>query len=224
MSIPDSGTFDYEAEFTDESFRESDILLQGVDTTGHSAERLVGLRPKIRLCKDRLVIFTSEEQGAQVRHASFPAGDAVGLTARPGDRLYLCRTGTGDVGLSLLRQHRLILAVGTASAIPHGAGLEVIAGSDRADEVWTGYSANTWLEFSAGGERLMLREREFSMVGEYHVYVERSWESGMPGSEECISVCVPGDEAVRIAAIRSAVLMGHTAMKWVGWENTERYV
>src|SRR5215213_7282045 len=98
MAIHPLGTFDYEADFTEGSFGVSEILLQGADRSCRGDDRLVGLRPMIRFCGDRLVIFTSEERGATVRHASCLVGDAVSLTARPGDQLYLSRTGTGDNG------------------------------------------------------------------------------------------------------------------------------
>jgi hypothetical protein len=220
MAIHPSGTFDYEAAFTEQSFRGSDILLRGADRDGGGEERLVGLRPDIRLGDDLLVIFTSERRSAGVRHASFPVGDAVSLAARPGDRLHVARAGTGDIGLSLLRGGRLVVAVGAVTEVPLGD----VRAAHGTDGSWERPSADRWLEFTAGGERLTLRGREFAEVGGYHVYVERCWAFGIPGERECVSVCGSDDAAMRVAAIRSAVLLGHGALKLVEWDNTERFI
>lgn len=221
MVIHHSGTFDYEADFTEESFGKSEILLQGTDTTGRDADRLVGLRPKLRFSEDRLVVFTSEKHRASVRHASCLIGDAVNLTARPNDRLYLSRTGTGDIGLSVLRQQNLIIAIGAVTAVPLGGELQVV---HRSEGNWKMPSTKTWLEFRAGGRHLGLRGREFSEIGDFHVYVERCWEFGIPGTGECVSVCVGDDQAIRIATIRSAVLIRNHVLKLVQWDNTEKII
>jgi hypothetical protein len=221
MMLHNSGTLDYEAEFTEQSFRGSDILLRGADRGGGVDECLVGPRPDIRLGDDLLIVFTSEPSLAAVGHASFPVGDAVGLAARPGDRLHVCRAGTGDIGLSLLRGRKLVLAVGAITAVPLGESVRA-ANSPECD--WRKPPADTWLEFSAGAVRVALRGREFSQAGDYHVYVERSWSCGIPGKRECAAAWAGDDPAMRVAALRSAVLLGHGALKLVGWENTEQFI
>jgi hypothetical protein len=221
MTLHPSGTFDHEAEFTGGSFGVSDIVVQGVDRGGGGEERLVGPAPKLRLWEDRLVIFTPEERRASVRHASFPVGDAVSLAARAGDRLYVARGGTGDIGLSLLRGQRLVLAVGAVSEVPLGEGVQAAHGTDGS---WEKPSRNTWMEFSVGAARVALRGREFAEAGGYHFYVERCWAFGIPGEMECAAAWAGGDPAMRVAAIRSAVLLGNGALKLVQWDNTEHYV
>lgn len=219
--IHPSGTFDYEAEFTEECFGASDIVLQGADRRGGGEECLVGPSPKLRLWEDRLAIFTPEKRRASMRDASFPVGDAVGLAARPGDRLYVSRDGTGGIGLSLLRARELVLAVGAVADLPLGAGVSVSRGSDGS---WEKPSRNTWLEFEVGSERVALRGREFARAGDYHLYVERCWAFGIPGTSECAAVWAGDDPAMRIAAIRSAVLLGHGELKVVGWDNGEEFI
>ena len=220
MAIAHSGTFNYKADFTEESFGESEIRLRGIDPERDS-DRLVGHDPTIRFWGDRLIIFTSEERGASFRHASYMAGDAVGLTARPGDRLYLRRTATGDIGLSVLRRQSLVLAIGAVTAVPLGEGLRVERGSNGGWPDRNRIELKTWLEISLGGERVSLRGREFAEPGGFHVYVERCWAFGMPGVGECVSVCASGDPAVRVAAIRSAVLLGNGDQRLIKWDNTE---
>lgn len=221
MTIPASGTFDYEADFTEESFGDSNIVLMSSDRGRRGDRRLVGLHPKLRFSQDRLVIFTNETRGATVRHASFLVGDAVSLVAQLGDRLYVSRTGAGAMGISVLRRERLILAIGAVTAIPLGEGFQVVAGSDGS---WEKPSSNTWLDFSVDAKHLIMRGREFSDLGKYYLYVERCWEFGEPDANECASICFGDDPATRIAAMRSAVLLGHAALKMVEWDNTERFI
>jgi hypothetical protein len=118
MAMPPSDTFKCQAEFDDHSFRGSETDLQGHIASEYKETRLVGLNPKIRFCYERLVLIAAGRDQAKVQDFSFPVGDAVNLSARAGDRLHLVRTSSGGIGLSLLRQQRLILALGTLRAVP----------------------------------------------------------------------------------------------------------
>jgi hypothetical protein len=221
--IHPSGTFEYEAEFTSESFRDSDIVLQGTSLSVDNMDRLVGHNPKIRFWNDRLVLVASGELNSTVRNVSFAIGNAVPLAARPGDRLYLVRTGAGGIGLSLLRQERVVLAIGAIAAVPLGRDLQAISHSEGMNH-WRHFAADTsWLEFRVGSERLILREREVSEIGDYYIYIERVWGDGVPGTDECVSVCVADDSAMKIAAIRSAILLGNGKLKMTSWDCIEHF-
>jgi hypothetical protein len=219
MSIHHSGTFEYEAEFTKDGFGISEIVLAGTDRSGENEDRLVGLNPRIRFWNDRLVIIASGRDKASVRNVSFPIGDAVRLVARPGDQLFLVRTGCGGIGLSLLRDEKLILATGAITSVPLGPDMKVIAGPDDYDPL---SPSDTWLEFSVEGERVKLRERDVAEQGSYFTYVERCWKMGIPGTNSCVSVCLRDDLALRVAAIRSAILLANGNLKLVSWDTSER--
>jgi hypothetical protein len=221
--IHPSGTFEYEAEFTSESFSDSDIVLHGTALSVENLDRLVGHNPKIRFWHDRLVLVASGKLNSRVRNASFAIGNAVPLAARPGDRLYLVRTGLGGIGLSLLRQERVVLAIGAIAAVPLGREVQAIRHSEGMNH-WNHFAADTsWLEFRVGSERLILRERGVSEIGDYYIYIERGWEYGEPGTDECVSVCVADDSAMKIAAIRSAILLGNGDLKTTNWDCTEHF-
>lgn len=219
--IPLSGTFDYEAEFTTESFRDSDVVLYGTDRRGQNRDCLVGLNPMIRFWNNRVVIVAHEKSKATCRNISFSFGDPISHSARPGDRLYLVRTGSGAIGLSVLRQQRLILAVGAVTAVPLGRDLQIVRGSASQDS-WDPRT-DTWLEFRAESEQLILIDREVREIGDYQIYIEHRWEYGAPGTDECVSVCVADNSALKIAAMRSAILLSNGNWKTTHWDCTEHF-
>ncbi len=214
------GTFEYEAEFTRESFRDSDLELYGNDLRGGNAGCLVGANPKIRFWRDRVVLVASAKANATVRNASFAIGDAVPLSARPGDRLYLIRTGSGQIGLSLLREERLVLAIGAVTAVPLGRD---IVTRKRPKNSWDEFIRDTWLEFRFGEAQLILRERETRETAGYHIYIEHGWEPGTPGTDECVSMSVIDNPSLTIAAMRSAILVGNADLKMTDWDCVERF-
>ena len=221
MVIHSSGTFEYAASFTKEGFSTSDIVLHGADLSGKNDERLVGLNPRIRFWNDRLVLIASESRKSCMRNVSFPIGDAVKLAARPGDQLYLVRTGSGGIALSLLRQEKLILATGAITSVPLGRDIQEVRRAADVDP--RGFEVDTWLELSVQSERLILREREVLEKGGYHIYVERCWEDGEPGTDECVSLCLADDSAMKIAAMRSAILLANGGLKMVAWDTGEHF-
>jgi hypothetical protein len=220
--IHPSGTFEYEAEFTKDGFSDSDIVLYGSDLSGGNIDRLVGHNPMIRFWRDRIVLVASEKPNSIVRNVSFAIGDAVPLSARPGDRLYLVRTGSGGIGLSLLRQERLVLATGAVTAVPLGRDIQSIR-CPRITNSWNDPLLDTWLEFRIGDEQLILREREATEIGGYHIYIEHGWEDGVPGTDECVSVSVLDNPSMMIAAMRSAILVANGDLKTTRWDCTEHF-
>jgi hypothetical protein len=176
----------------------------------------------IRFWNDRLVLVASEKLHSRLRNASFWIGDSVPLAACPGDRLHLIRTGCGGIGLSLLREKRLILAIGAVRAVPLGANIDVIVGPERQD-IFDAHRVETWLEFKIESKTLILRNRGLTTIGDYQIYIERRWEDGIPGTDECVSMCAANSAEVNVAAIRSAVLLGNGDLKMTHWDGTERF-
>ena len=214
-----SGTFEYEAEFTSDSFRESDIVVYGTLMKRMDVKRLVGPNPMIRFWNDRLVLVASEESNASVRNTSFRIGNAVPLAAAPGDRLYVVRTGRGGIGLSLLRDKQLVLAIGAVTAVPLGNNMQVM--KNRKGNYPFVDLKDTWLEFQVGNEQLKLRDRSVTDIGNYQIYVEACWENGIPGVDECVSVSVANNPSVNLASLRSAILLRSSDLKLTRWDCTE---
>jgi hypothetical protein len=212
MAIHKSGTFEYEADFPEEGFNAFDIILHGEDRSGGNEARLVGHKPMIRFWDNRLILVAndSDRQNSSVRVVSIHFGDAIGFVAQPGDRLYIVRTNRGGIGLSLLHNGKLTLAIGAITCIPLG---DLLAES----------SARGEMEFGLHGERLMVRERDAAIAGDYYIYVERCWQDGLPGIDECVSVCLADNMNMRLASMRSAILLGRGDMRFVNWDGDWLY-
>src|SRR5262249_53384002 len=207
------------AEFTNESFGDSDITLFGSDRRGDKTKCLVGPSPKLRFWNDRLVIVASEESNSTFRNVSVLIGDAVKSAAQAGDRLYIIRTGCGGIGLSVLRREELILAIGAIAEVPLGNEIKVTWHPLRAS--WNDFVTDTWLELRVQSHSITLRERETAEIEDYCIYVERKWEPGTPGTDGYVSICRAVDSRMRVAAMRSVVLLGQRGMKLVSWDCSE---
>ena len=221
--IHPSGTFNYKAEFTSESFRESDIVLNGTNTDTTDGDRLVGHQPMIRFWSDRLVLVAAEKSHSSSRNFSFAIGDAVSLSAQPGDLLQVVRTGSGGIGLSLHREGLLVLAIGAVTAVGLGVDIKVMKEPPRSNSFLPSL-IDRWLKFQFENEDLVLRQREFARIKNFEIYVERCWEDGIPGTDECVSICGSIDPAINIACLRSAVLLGNGDMKLTRWDNSEGFI
>jgi len=220
--IHPSGTFEYEAEFTSDSFRESDVVVHGTLMKTRDCNRLVGPSPMIRFWNDRLVLVASDQSNASVRNTSFQVGNAVPLASSPGDRLYVVRTGSGGIGLSLLRNEQLILAIGAVTAVPLGNNVQVNKGP-KGQFRFSDDFKHTWLEFKVGNEQLKLSDRRVTDIANYQIYVESCWEDGIPGIDECVSISIAHVPPVNLACLRSAILLRNGYLKLTGWDGTETF-
>lgn len=222
--IPSSGTFEYEAEFTTESFGDFDIVLHGTSQSVDDETRLAGHSPKIRFWNDRLVLVAQGEINSTARNVSFRIGNAVPYAARSGDRLFLVRSGAGGIGLSLLRHEKLVLALGAISQVPLGMEMKAIRRFEDTED-WHFLEPDTSsLELQIGNEQVLLKEREVHEVGNYSIYVEHGWAFGIPGIDECVSVCPADDPKMKIASMRSAILLGTGTMTITNWDCTEHFM
>jgi hypothetical protein len=216
--IATAGTFEYEAEFTFDSWVDRDIELTGVSLAPANTPQLVGPKTKIRFWNEHLVLVALDKESSYARNVSVPVGDAVNLAAQPGDRLYVARTGSGGIGLSILRKENLILALGALTAVPLGRDIKINRGANP--DYQEQYSL-IWLDLDVRNERLELRGREVIETEGYQVYVERCWLPTIPGVDECVSLCVEDSAGLKLAAIRSAILLGQGTLKITKWDGRE---
>ena len=118
MAIPGECTFEYVGELTSENVGPTEIIVQGRDPGESGKVRLVGPCPRIRFWGEKVVLIADSPHNATARRFSFLVGETVFLVARLGDQLHVVRTATGDVGLSLLRDARLVFALGAVRRSP----------------------------------------------------------------------------------------------------------
>ena len=215
-----SGLFAYKAEFTAKGFSESDVVLHGHEYEATNIDRLVGHNPMIRFWRDRLVIVAGQRSHSGLRNFSFDIGDAVPLSARAGDQLFLVRTGSGGIALSVLRENRLVLAIGAVTAVPLGSDIDILKGP-RGAGIFNNPPTDPRLDFSVAGETMVMRDRGLTTLADYQIYVERSWEDGIPGIDECVSISRINSHQIDIASLRSAVLLGRRETKMTNWDGSE---
>lgn len=151
MAIASSGTFEYVAVVPD-GLRSGPRLMcrlrdDGTLEKGTVGTRLVGqsptleilhigvtpdvrlspftgrARPKVQL--SRIVLRAEGNAHASIASFSFCVDRELTNVLRPGDALFMSRTGCGGIGLSIVRGGTLVAAVGALSAVPHGQHVTV---------------------------------------------------------------------------------------------------
>ena len=166
MAIHSSGTFDYRGVIpgvaASGSF-ECDLAQRTVSEDGRMAsgapdhKRLVGWAPRLvvrdagltpHASADRPLVarhsFTlhANDQRASMRTAAFHVESTILQRLEAGDVLHLVRGAGGDLGLSVLRDDRLVVAAGAIAAVPVGSDLSVTIPWDlarQAEEVYRRY-------------------------------------------------------------------------------------
>lgn len=216
MAIPLCGTFHYVAVIPDR-FRpgESTVPAQDGSTMPDLRSRrhlgdepLLGADPTLSIRDGRLVITASGPQGARVASASFRVVAGLMKTLRPGDVLRLVRVGSGDVGLAILREDRLLVAIGAASAVSLGPGVFVRASPS------TGHAE--CVTVTVGEETGRLGAGTRGRIGDYAIDVLRPAMDGLPGHSESVAICRTGSCSLE-AAVRSARLLDQ-GLDMVRWE------
>jgi hypothetical protein len=78
----------------------------------------------------------------------------------------------------------------------------------------------TWIEVCAGGARAIVREQEEATVGEYTVFVERSYRDGLPGLDESVAIFPSGD-TLRDVVIASAKRLASRNVRSLRWPSEQ---
>ena len=157
-----------------------------------------------------------QPENATFRQVVFSAGSAVFEAVKPGDSLFVTHTATAEFGVSLTRDDELVLAFGAVAHVPLGQTVDVVPGPS----VESSFEPikDTWLEVSCGGHTERLRSRQVRRVGAYPVYLEHSWNFGIPGNHAQGSIAIAADESLSIASMRSAILMAASGRRFVQWD------
>ena len=110
MVMPLCGTFRYAGVVPADGLRSGPWMLQ--DASAASAtrrgdalfdNRLIGLQPTLEISNGQLVLKASSRDRAQISPASLQVDPALIELFRTGDVLHLARTGTADIGVSVVR-------------------------------------------------------------------------------------------------------------------------
>ena len=229
MVMPSCGTFCYSGVVPDSkaALASGDWTLQ--DQSGAALEaftselrsnRLVGLEPTLRISKGQLVLETASRHRAQVRSAALEIDRSLIKGLRSGDVLTLIRTGTADIGISVLRNAQLMVAVGAVTVAPLGDAVRVRGGP--VVEHGTGLErwprTDTWIEVSVSDETRRLRGGEATAIANYRFSVIRCFKDGVPGKYESLAISLDGfcghEAAVVSAELLARPGAGLTMRKW----------
>jgi hypothetical protein len=221
VAIHASGTFDYVGTVPDAGALPWTLELTiPPDRRNPAGESLAGSNASLRIEEAGLTPNPGEDRGV-FRPAVLRARFALkagrwSLLARtvaqyhvdlslvralkPGDVLYLSRTGCGGVGISSVRDGQLVFAVGAVRSVPLGEGSfaripqDLIAEAEsvfhKADSSFQ--LSELPLQVSLGGEtRLLPGTGGFTQPGGFTLYevsAFRGFRRGMPGVDESVAI------------------------------------
>jgi len=183
--------------------------------------RLVGLRPTLRISGRDLVLEASGRLRSQMRSASLELDPSFIESFQDGDALTLIRTGTADIGVSIVRGGHLMAAAGAVTVIPLGAEVAVRGGPEVDSSAYRSerrLGHDTWVDVSVSGEVRRLRAGESTTIGEHSFSAVRCFQDGMPGTYECLAITFR-EVCPHEAALSSAKLLArpNAGLMMVGW-------
>lgn len=216
-------------------------LAETVDKTSDEMRnaRLIGLSPCLEITdagptpnptvgrpavfRSRLTLTASARDNSTVSSASFYVDKDLTSTFEPRDRLHMARTPCGGLGLSLLRQGRLVFAVGVVSSVPLGSDVQAATPYDLVREAETVFKKGDPdfefrelpLRISIDG-RIRLGYGGRQEVGHYNIWVEHGFLRGIPGTDECAAIALKG-ACGSVPAIVTAQLLNGCQLEMVEW-------
>src|SRR5262245_4686435 len=113
MVMPPCGTFNYLVEVPADPLAPWQAReLKQPEPTGDELwdSRLVGLNPLVLVEKGLLILQAQQREGARHSAASLRVDPRLLDSIRPHDQVHLVRTGAAGLGLSVVRDGRLVVA------------------------------------------------------------------------------------------------------------------
>lgn len=249
--IPPSGTFDYVAIVPDPEDRPGPWpvrLREPLELSGDSLadSRLVGIAPRLQITdagltpnagvslgraglvrpkvlRAQLALIASERDRAGVSAASFHVDKVLISALRPRDVLNMTRTRGCGLGLSVIRDGELVVAVGAVMAVPLGNNVEVQIPSDLVDEVEAVFKkrdpdfelTELPVEVRVGDQRRVLYVG-MHQLEQYQVWVGHGFYLGFPGVDACLALSLIG-KCPAGTAQRSAMLLDSDGLSVAEW-------
>lgn len=229
MAISISGTFDYVVEVPDAAPPWPARLRKPVISNGDgpASHRLVGHEPFLDIAdaglastpqgiepsalardahRSRLTLVARDTRRASSARASFHVDRDLGASLRPRDRLHLVRAGDGGLGISVLRDGKLIAAAGAVTEVPLDNDFEANivsnmkprAGSRRRPD-----QQKLAVEVKAAGAVHILAKGELQ-IGPFMVFMFDGPRVSRSGGSESVSITRIGlcdDAAARSTAM-----------------------
>lgn len=219
MAIPPCGCFDYVARLTEPTaaggFTRASERLPVPETGDKLTEnRLVGLEPTFSIedagpepnpgpvrpfvLRSRLTFTAPSPWRANTKSAWMYVDKALTGRLRRGDLVHVARSGNGSVGLSVVRDDVLIVAVGAVTNVPLGAGVSAAVPWDLVERAQTIFAERSpeftfqeWpLELRVGSGSVIQFEGR-ATLDPYEAEIVRAARDGEPGRSECAVIYRP---------------------------------
>lgn len=226
MAMPSTGTFDYVVVVPnnpqDESVPWSVALREPIESTGdrfHDS-RLLGHAPIMqisdagitpgpprfksslgypRVMRSKITLTATEKKFATVNSAYFYIDKDLTSALRAGDVMSMTRTMSAGLGISVIRDNQLIVALGAATSVPLGTNVLAQVPRDLIDEAEALFKQRDPefnfrelpIEICIGGQSYISYGGSTEIDG-YEVRVEHGPDWGISGEDECISICLKG--------------------------------
>lgn len=173
--------------------------------------------------RSRLRLIASERKNSSVSSASFYVAKDLTSRFKPGDMLHMARTSSGGLGLSLLRESRLVFAVGAVSSVPLGDDVQAETPWDLVREAGSVFRkvdsrfefGELPLQISIGGHSRIVC-RGWQELGHYVSWVEHGYLPGLSGVDECAAIALKGACGATPASSTAQLLNGGE-IEAVGW-------
>ena len=164
-----------------------------IEGGGPVSEHSQTVRP--RVIASLFSLCASSMEDARLQEFSFKVDRVIVSRLQQGDDIHMIRTQTADLGLSVVRDGKLLLAVGAVTAVPLGDSVSATGCwglAQQAEKVFQQYDPDFELRecpirISVGGTTVVLQAggRE---LGGYAVRAEHGFIRGLPGTYECAAI------------------------------------
>lgn len=219
MAIHIGGTFDYKISVEEDKAKPKTKWTGKGRTTRHWRVNpgLLGYAPDFELSEGLITLHSTKPKYIRwmtnhfinndpLTSASFEVGNALNIAIRGGDLLHFHRSCTGDLGFSLIRRDKLVLAMGAIAGAFLGSGAEVRE-APRLREL-RGFHAlyehtlrDLHVTVRIQNQALDLLEGEEVIVDSYYVFVERAYIVGMPGQQSILSIAKLSEDLTKETVI-----------------------
>jgi hypothetical protein len=165
-------------------------------TPDEPASGFARVRPKV--LRSRITLTPSESAHARAKSVALYVDEALTAAIRPRDVISISRTGSGGVGLSVVRDDKVAIAVGAVTSVPLGPSARARIPSDlirQAEDVFQQHDPQFQfpvlpVEIQIGGARRLLFSGGCIFEG-YQLFVEHGYYRGLPGIDECVAISSP---------------------------------
>ena len=184
-----------------------------IDDAGITPDGSVAGNVLPKVLRSRITMTAATRSHARVRSATFHVDSALSTLLQPRDRVFFGRTDCGGVGMSVVRDGRLVVAVGAVSSVPLGDHVRVHTPHQlvvEGERPFKGIDPDFHFpELPVqvdvdGTTRIFFRAR--TDIGDYFLWVEHGFFLGLPGTEMCVAIALKR-ACPDVAAIASAQLL-----------------